>query len=197
MELFTLGHSTRTLAEFLQILKVYRIEVVADVRAFPGSQRFPYFARESLAKSLGAEGIEYIWLGKELGGYRKSGLGAASPNTAWSSQGFRNYADHMLTKEFQRGVAQLLALAETKRVAILCAEKFWWRCHRRLISDWLVAHGHKVNHILEQNRVVEHRLSPFAKIEAGQVIYPGGEPWSPGCTKPYYRKKCQVVKPDA
>ncbi|MCS7240740.1 MAG: DUF488 domain-containing protein [Candidatus Bipolaricaulota bacterium] len=195
MNFFTLGHSTRSQEEFLRILQAYGIEVVADVRAFPRSQRFPHFTKESLAKVLGEEGIEYVWLGRELGGYRRSGLGEASPNKAWNSPGFRNYADHMLTEEFQKGVEELFALGQAKRVAILCAERFWWRCHRRLLSDWLVAHGHKVIHIVDLGHTVEHELSPFAQVEGGRIIYPGGDPWSPGCEKRCCKKLLPGGKP--
>ncbi|MFN3346705.1 MAG: DUF488 family protein [Candidatus Bipolaricaulaceae bacterium] len=194
---YTVGHSTRSLAEFLSLLSLYGIEVVVDVRAFPSSQRHPHFAQASLAKALAARGMGYLWLGRELGGYRHTGLGEASPNKAWASVGFRNYADHMLTEEFQRGVEQLVKLGAQKRVAILCAERFWWRCHRRLLSDWLVAQGHKVIHIVDAGRTVDHALPPFAHAQAGGVTYPGEEPWSPGCGKPSSRKHCQEERRDA
>lgn len=177
---FTIGHSTRSLPEFLGILKIYGVNLVVDVRAFPSSRRCPHFSRQDLARSLKGEGVEYVWLGKELGGYRKTGLGEASPNKAWSSQGFQNFADHMLTEEFLRGMRRLIALAEGKKAALLCAEKFWWRCHRRLLSDWLVTQGHKVVHILDAGKVVEHELPPFARVEAGRVIYPKKDLWNPG-----------------
>lgn len=195
--LFTLGHSTRTLGEFLSLLAAYGVELVADARAYPSSQRHPHFARRALARALERQGIAYVWLGRELGGYRKTGLGAASPNRAWGSPGFRNFADHMLTEEFQRGMERLLALAEGRRVAILCAERFWWRCHRRLIADWLVAHGHRVIHILDVGRTVEHELPPFARVEEGRVTYPGEGPWSPGCGRPSSRRGSLGGRPGA
>ncbi len=194
---YTLGHSTRSLSEFLTILNFYEISAIADVRAFPTSQRFPHFSQDLLALVLDRAGIKYLWLGRELGGYRKGGLGISSPNTAWRSQGFRNYADHMLTEEFQAGVGELLRLGEKERAAILCAERFWWRCHRRLLADWLVAHGHRVIHIVEINREVEHKLSPFARVEEGRVIYPGGDPWSPGCGKGFFRRDFRAGRPGA
>lgn len=194
---YTIGHSTRSLPEFLAILKAYGISAIADVRAFPNSQRFPHFSQKSLAAALAKAGIAYVWLGKELGGYRKTGLGQASPNTAWQSQGFQNYADHMLSEEFREGVEKLLQLGQRERTAILCAERFWWRCHRRLLADWLVAHGHQVLHIVELNRVVEHQLPEFAKVVDGLVIYPGEGLWSPGCGKRSYRKSSQEERPDA
>lgn len=180
---YTVGHSTRSVTEFLELLFAYGIEAVVDIRAFPSSQRHPHFSQRSLVASLEKEGIDYLWLGKELGGYRRTGLGKASPNQAWASPGFRNYADHMLTEVFQRGVRKLVELGRRKRVAILCAERFWWRCHRRLLADWLVAQGHKVIHIVDVGHTVEHALPPFARVQDSRVTYPGEGPWSPGCEK--------------
>ncbi|MGB9861163.1 MAG: DUF488 family protein [Candidatus Bipolaricaulaceae bacterium] len=193
--LFTVGHSNRGLSEFLQLLSAYGIEVVADVRAFPSSKHHPHFAQKTLAQALEKAGIAYVWLGRELGGYRKNGLGEASPNKAWDSQGFRNYADHMLSREFQRGVEKLLRLSAGKKVAVLCAERFWWRCHRRLLADWLLAHGHKVVHVLDLGRAVEHELPPFAKVVGGQVIYPGEGLWSPGSVRDSCRKNFPEGRP--
>lgn len=171
--IYTVGHSNLSLAEFLGLLSEFGIRAVVDVRAFPGSRKYPHFSRENLARALEKEGIAYLWLGKELGGYRGRGLGAESPNTAWRAGGFRNYADHMLTQEFRRGTERLLSLARERRTAYMCAERFWWCCHRRLISDFLVAHGHRVIHILGPGKAMEHRLPPFARVEAGRVIYRG------------------------
>jgi uncharacterized protein (DUF488 family) len=197
VEIYTLGHSNRPWPEFLELLRAYGIEVVADIRAFPSSRRYPHFSQENLKAGLAKEGIEYVWLGKELGGYRKKGLGKASPNTAWDSPGFRNFADHMLTEEFQKGVEKLLELANKKRTAVLCAERFWWRCHRRLLSDWLLAHGHHVLHVLDLGRVAEHELPPFARVEAGRVIYPREDLWSPGSARPSSRKNSPEGRPGA
>jgi uncharacterized protein (DUF488 family) len=176
MCIYTIGHSNRSQEEFLELLAEYGIQAVADVRAFPTSRRYPHFSRERLERALAGAGIVYLWLGRELGGYRRQGLGENSPNTAWRAGGFRNYADHMLTPEFQRGIERVLELAQGRKTAIMCAERFWWRCHRRLISDFLVAQGHRVVHILEADRTAEHRLSPFAQVEAGRVIYPARTP---------------------
>lgn len=115
---------------------------------------------------------EFLGLLSELGGYRRQGLGKESPNAAWRAGGFRNYADHMLTREFREGIEQLFRVAKEKRTAIMCAERFWWRCHRRLISDFLVARGHRVVHILGPHRAVGHRLPPFARVVEGRMIYP-------------------------
>jgi len=169
---YTLGHSTRSFEEFLALLRRYEIKALADVRAFPSSVRYPHFARGELERLLPEEGIEYHWLGEELGGYRREGLGERSPNKGWASEGFRNYADHMLTSEFERGIERLLGLARRKRTAYMCAERFWWRCHRRLISDYLVAKGHRVIHIIDKTKATEHKLPGFAKVINGQLIYP-------------------------
>lgn len=192
--LFTIGHSTRSLTDFLALLSAYGIEVLVDVRAFPISQRYPHFSQKALAQALEARGIAYVWLGKELGGYRRTGLGEASPNKAWGSQGFRNFADHMLSEGFQRDVERVVSLAKEKRVALLCAERFWWRCHRRLIADWLVAQGHRVIHIVDLGRTVEHKLPPFAQVDGGQVTYPGAESWGPGCGKPSCKRGVREEK---
>lgn len=194
---YTVGHSNRSLSEFLNLIQAYGISLVADVRAFPTSQRFPQFTREALASALERAGLSYVWLGKELGGYRKTGLGPCSPNSAWKSEGFRNYADHMLTEEFQAGVERLLGLGSQKLTAILCAERFWWRCHRRLLADWLVAHGHTVIHIVDVGRAVPHKLSSTARIMEGRVIYPGGEPWSPGCARASFRSGSRAERAGA
>ena len=173
---YTIGHSTRGFEEFIVFLRRHEIEVLADVRAFPTSARYPHFSRAELKRRLPEEGIEYHWLGEGLGGYRRTGLGERSPNRGWTSEGFRNYADHMLTAEFERGIERLLELAREKRLALMCAERFWWRCHRRLISDYLVAKGHRVVHIIDESRTVEHKLPEFAKVIDGQLVYPGSEP---------------------
>lgn len=142
-----------------------------DIRAFPTSRRLPQFNREALEKSLPAAGIRYVWM-KALGGYRKKIL-EDSPNIALRSSGFRNYADHMLTAEFERAVAELISLAEDSRTAYMCAERVYFRCHRMLVSDWLVAHGHEVLHIDDAGPVKPHRLTPEAHMVDGQLIYRG------------------------
>jgi uncharacterized protein (DUF488 family) len=129
MIIHTVGHSTRSLAELIALLQENRMEVLADIRSFPTSARYPHFNQEVLAKELPAAGVAYAWLGKTLGGYRKKS-DPNSPHTALRSPGFRNYADHMATKEFSAGIEELLSLAKTTRVAVLCAERLWWRCHR-------------------------------------------------------------------
>ncbi len=172
MRLFTIGHSTRTFEEFYDLLKENSIQVLVDVRSWPSSKRYPQFNRENLQKSLEVEGIKYVWLGEDLGGYRKKGLGEKSPNKAWTSEGFRNYADHTLTEEFERGIEKMLGLAENQKVAYMCAEKFYWQCHRRIISDYLKVKGNQIIHIVEKGKIIEHELTSFAKIKDGKLIYP-------------------------
>ncbi len=172
MHFLTVGHSTRTLNELLDLLGEHDIQVLVDVRRWPSSRRNPQFDREKLEESLGGKGIEYVWLGEELGGYRREGLGAESPNKAWDSEGFRNYADYTLTQEFEKGIEQLLGWAEKKRVAYMCAEKFYWRCHRRIISDYLKALGHQITHIIEKGKTRDHELPDFAEVEDGKLTYP-------------------------
>ena len=156
---WTVGHSTRSGEEFVQILKAHGIQVLVDVRSFPGSRRYPQFNRAALAESLEQVGIEYKHEPR-LGGRRTPRKD--SHNTAWKNASFRAYADHMETEEFRNGVKDLLELAEKSRTAVMCAEALWWRCHRRLISDYLKTEGHAVIHILDKNKTQEHPVTLFS-----------------------------------
>jgi len=135
------------------------------------SRRLPHFNREALEKSLSEAGIKYVWM-KELGGRRKK-IRDDSPNVALRSESFRNYADYMLTNEFQQGVAELINLAEQSRTAYMCAERVYFQCHRMLVSDWLVAHGNEVLHIDAMGPAKPHRVMAEARLVDGQVIYRG------------------------
>ncbi len=171
MTLWTIGHSTRTLEELIATLRAHRIQVLADVRSFPQSARHPHFNKETLAKALPGAGVTYRWLGKVLGGYRKQGR-PHSPHVALRSEGFRHYADHMESQEFAQGIQKLLKLAERKRTAYMCAERLWWRCHRSLISDHLMAvRGVEVIHILDEKKVDRHRLHRTARVDQGRLVY--------------------------
>ncbi len=163
--------STRALEELVEVLKAHGIQVLVDIRSFPGSRRMPWFARDALEKSLPAAGIEYRWM-KELGGRRKK-QGIESPNTGLRNQSFRNYADYMLSEDFQPAAAELVALAAERRVAIMCAERMFFQCHRMLVSDYLTLHGHEVRHIVDTSPTRPHRLTPEAKLIEGRVVYPG------------------------
>ncbi|NIO48203.1 MAG: DUF488 family protein [Candidatus Aminicenantes bacterium] len=174
VEFYTIGHSTRKIEEFISLLRAYRIEVLVDVRAFPVSTRNPQFNKENLKESLFQNDIEYVWLGREFGGYRKKseGLGESSPNKGWKVEGFRIYVDYMLTDIFKSAADQLINLSENKTVTYMCAEKFYWRCHRRLISDYLLSRGHKVWHIIESDKLRKHELTKFAQVKEGILTYP-------------------------
>jgi uncharacterized protein (DUF488 family) len=169
--LYTVGHSTRSHAELVETLQAHGIETLVDIRAFPMSRRLPQFNRESLEKSLPAAGIRYVWM-KTLGGYRKKSR-EDSPNVALRNESFRNYADYMLSPEFESAMAELISLAEASRTAYMCAERVYFRCHRMLVSDWLVAHGHEVRHIDGTGPVKLHRLTAEARMVEGDLIYRG------------------------
>jgi len=169
--LFTIGHSTRSLEELVEALQAHSIQTLADIRSFPMSRRLPHFNRESLEKTFPAAGVSYVWM-KDLGGRRKKSRDD-SPNVALRNDSFRNYADYMLTLEFERAAAELIGLAESSRTAYMCAERVFFRCHRMLVSDWLVAHGHEVLHIDDAKPAKPHELMKEARLIDGQVIYRG------------------------
>jgi uncharacterized protein (DUF488 family) len=165
---WTIGHSTRPLGDFLALLDEHRIEAVADVRRHPGSRRWPHFARESLAESLDARGLVYQWL-PELGGRRSPR--ADSPNTAWRNASFRGYADYMETEAFAEGLERLVSLACGLRTAVMCAEVLWWRCHRGLIADALRWSGFEVLHITGPGPAAPHPYTAAARIVRGRLSY--------------------------
>jgi uncharacterized protein (DUF488 family) len=172
VQIWTIGHSTRSLEDFIALLKENKIKALADVRQFPGSRRYPHFGQAQLAESLTRAGIEYFHF-LELGGRRKTT--ADSPNRAWRHPAFRGYADYMMTENFRSGIARLLALAKEKRTAIMCAEAVWWKCHRGLISDFLKAHGHEVIHIMGAGKTEIHPFTSAAKIVDGKLSYAAAE----------------------
>jgi uncharacterized protein (DUF488 family) len=169
--LYTIGHSTRTLDELVVALRAHSIATLVDIRSFPMSRRLPHFNRESLEKTLPEAGIAYTWL-TALGGRRNKILDD-SPNVALRNPSFRNYADYMLTAEFQRGIDRLVQLAEKSRTAYMCAERVYFHCHRMLVSDWLKAHGHEVLHIDGTGPVKLHKLLLEARLIDGELIYRG------------------------
>jgi uncharacterized protein (DUF488 family) len=168
--IWTIGHSSRPLDEFLALLAQQRVEVLADVRRFPGSRRQPQYAQDALAASLARKKIRYCWL-PALGGRRRAR--ADSPNGAWRNASFRGYADHMASEEFARGMDELLALAAGRRTAIMCAEAPWWRCHRALIADQLCVAGIEVVHILDRTHSVAHPMTAPARLVRGALSYAG------------------------
>lgn len=169
---FTIGHSTRPIEELLALLAEHGIEVLMDVRRFPGSRRHPQFSRDALAASLAAAGVEYVHEPR-LGGRRAAR--SDSLHTAWRVEAFRGYADHMETEEFNAALESLIRLNRDRSVVILCAEAVPWRCHRRLISDALVARGIEVRHILAPGRADPHELDPNARVLDGgrRLVYSG------------------------
>ncbi|MBV9124042.1 MAG: DUF488 domain-containing protein [Planctomycetes bacterium] len=167
----TIGHSTHPLDQFLALLTQHQIEALVDIRRFPGSRKHPHFSRDNLAAALQQSGVDYHWL-ESLGG-RRPRQRDASPNLGLKNQGFRNYADYMLTPEFREGVEKLLEIARPKPTAIMCAEGLFWQCHRRLVSDFLVASGVTVQHIMPNGELQPHKLTKGAVIESGQMTYPG------------------------
>lgn len=167
-ELWTIGHSTRSLEEFVGLLKAYKIEVLADIRSLPGSNKFPQFNKENLETELPKNGIAYCYL-KELGGLRKKKKD--SHNTVWRNLSFRNYADYMETETFLRGIKELEETAADKRTCICCAEAVWWRCHRSMVSDYLKSIGWTVYHILSDKKIEKHPYTQPAKIVNGKLVY--------------------------
>lgn len=169
----TVGHSNHPLEAFLALLARHDIRALVDIRRFPGSRKHPHFNRDNLAAVLPGSGAEYHWL-QALGGRRPKGRDD-SPNRGLANPGFRNYADYMLTDDFREGVEKLLEVARRKRTAILCAEGLFWRCHRRLVSDFLAANGVAVQHIMPTGELRPHRLTRGAVAEGGRVTYPGDQ----------------------
>ena len=167
--IWTIGHSTRAIDNFVSLLEENGIKLVADVRSLPGSKRHPQFNRETLAESLKEHGIGYEHF-PELGGRRK--VKKESNNTAWRNASFRGYADHMETEEFRTGVERLLNLAnKVGPSAIMCAEAVWWRCHRSLIADYLKARSHRIFHIQSATKAEEHPFTSAARIVNGKLSY--------------------------
>ena len=168
--ILTVGHSTRTLEEFVRLLKAHSVTLLVDVRTVPRSRRNPQFNRDTLPASLEEAGIGYVHI-PELGGLRKPR--PDSPNTAWRNESFRGFADYMFTPEFEAGVDKLLSLAENERCAIMCAEIVPWRCHRSLIGDALLVRGDPVEDIMTEKHREPHTLTPFARVEGGRLVYDG------------------------
>jgi uncharacterized protein (DUF488 family) len=168
VQIWTIGHSNRTLEQFTELLTAHQIRLLADVRRFPGSRRLPHFNKENLSESLPQIGIEYMHF-PELGGRRK--VRPDSPNTVWRNEAFRGYADFMMTPEFRTGIDHLLHHAAEKRTAIMCSEALWWQCHRSMISDYLKAAGHEVIHILSATKTEVHPFTSAARIVDGKLSY--------------------------
>jgi uncharacterized protein (DUF488 family) len=176
MQIHTIGHSTRSLDQFLQLLQQNSIESLADVRTIPRSRFNPQFNREAIHAFLKEKAIHYSHH-PDLGGLRKPQ--SDSPNIGWKNKGFRGYADYMQTEKFERAVAELIDLAKKQRVAMMCAEAVYWRCHRMLLSDALLVRGVSVFHILDHGRTEPHKLTSFAHVEGTHILYLPEEPYQP------------------
>ncbi len=170
--LFTIGHSNHPEERFLALLGGLGIDRLVDIRRFPSSRKYPHFNRDHLRRSLAAKQIRYEWI-EELGGRRKAVTKGTSPNQGLRNESFRNYADYMLTPQFRQGIDKLLADSAERTTAIMCAEGLWWQCHRRLVSDYLVANGCRVEHIFPNGQTKPHVLTPEARSVDGRITYPG------------------------
>lgn len=166
--MYTIGHSTHSIAEFLSMLQSFDIKMVADIRSLPGSRKFPQFNKEVLEISLKEAGIQYIHL-SQLGGRRK--VNKDSKNTRWHNDSFRSYADYMETDAFKSAIENLEQIALAQTTAYMCAEVLWWRCHRSMVSDYLKAKGWTILHIMATGKIQEHKYTQPARIVDNQVFY--------------------------
>jgi uncharacterized protein (DUF488 family) len=172
-KLYTIGHSTRTLDEFLSILNAHQIKTLVDVRTVPRSRRVPQFNTENLSESLQRHQIQYLHL-PNLGGLRKAR--ADSPNTGWRNDSFRGYADYMQTPQFKSGLRQLISIAAKNSTAIMCAEAVPWRCHRSLIADAMLVRGWGIIDLFSEKNAKPHALTDFAKVNGTALTYPPAQP---------------------
>ncbi len=167
--ILTIGHSTRTIEDFIDLLQAHGVQLIVDIRTVPRSRRYPQFNEDTLAASLKKSGIEYVRL-KELGGLRHPKKD--SQNVGWRNPSFRGFADYMQTPNFEAGINELIRLAQDRTVAMMCAEALPWRCHRSLIADALVVRGIKVEHIMTLKKLIEHSITKWAKVDGKQITYP-------------------------
>ena len=169
LTVFTIGHSTRSLPEFVDILRTWGVALIVDVRSIPRSRHNPQFNKETLPAALKQKGVGYVHM-PGIGGLRRPSRD--SVNTAWRNKSFRGYADFMQTKEFSEQLLHLIALARQKCIAIMCAEALPWRCHRSLIADALVVRNVNVQHIISKDSVIGHQLTEWAHVEGTKITYP-------------------------
>ncbi|MBD0332492.1 MAG: DUF488 domain-containing protein [Chitinophagaceae bacterium] len=166
--IWTIGHSNRAINDFISLLKSFNISIVADIRSYPGSRKYPHFNKDELQNSLKHQGISYVHL-KELGGRRKPVQNSA--NTAWRNDVFRGFADYMQTDEFRKAAKELEKIAALQRTAYMCSEAVWWSCHRSLVSDYLKLNGWRVEHIMSEGKAIEHPYTKPARIVNGELHY--------------------------
>ena len=169
--IFTVGHSTRSIQEFADLLRAGPVELVVDVRTVPRSRRNPQYNEEVLAAELADYQIAYCRMA-DLGGLRGRSTVPSEVNGFWENQSFQNYADYALSDQFAAALAELLRISSSKRCAIMCAEAVWWRCHRRIIADYLIAGGRTVLHLMGADGIEPARLTPAATLEDGKLVYP-------------------------
>ncbi len=166
--IYTIGHSTHSVNDFISILQSFDIKTLADIRRFPGSRKYPGFNKEQLAGELQKAGINYIHL-EGLGGRRKVQMN--SKNNRWRNESFRGYADYMETDEFEKAITELETIALKQPTVYMCAEAVWWRCHRSMVSDYLKAKGWTVLHIMAKGKTEEHPYTSPARVVGDQVFY--------------------------
>lgn len=169
---FTIGHSTRSFGEVLEMLRVNGVTDLVDVRSFPSSRKFPQWNQDAIKDALPAD-IGYRWI-RDLGGRRHTPAGVSSPNGAWKVKAFRDYADYMATEKFPCGLAELLRVSHESVPAIMCSEAVPWRCHRRLITDALIVAGVEVFDIMSVSSTRRAELNPIARVQGGKITYPQG-----------------------
>ena len=166
--IYTIGHSTHSVNDFIEMLQSFSIRTLTDIRRFPGSRKYPGFGKEKLAEELEKNGIDYIHL-ESLGGRRQVKKG--SINTSWRNKSFQAYADYMETEAFEKAISELEIIASKQRTAYMCAEAVWWRCHRSMVSDYLKAKGWQVWHIMAAGKAEEHPYTSSANIVGNRVLY--------------------------
>ena len=170
--IFTIGHSTRTIEEFVELLRAGRVDMLVDIRSTPRSRTNPQYNLDALPEALAAYQIGHLRI-DELGGRRKkSRTVPPQVNAFWINQSFHNYADYALSEEFRAGLAQLRELAEDRRCAVMCSEAVWWRCHRRFVADYLLSEGREVFHLMAADRIDPAKITPAARVVAEGLVYP-------------------------
>lgn len=171
--IYTIGHSTTTIEEFMELLFSFNIKGLSDIRRFPGSRKYPQFDQDALKKSIEENGIEYVYI-EDLGGRRK--VSPNSKNTTWHNKSFQGYADYMETESFKNGAAELAKLALERPTAMMCSEAVWWRCHRSMVSDYFKAKGWEVLHIMALGKATEHPYTAPARVVGHQILYSAENP---------------------
>ena len=172
LPIFTIGHSTRSIPEFVDLLRAGPADLVVDIRTVPKSRHNPQYNETVLGEELAPFQVGYSRIAA-LGGLRgKSAEMPPQVNAYWQNQSFHNYADYALSEDFVSGLDALIELADERRTAMMCAEAVWWRCHRRIVADYLIARGRSVFHLMGDKRVEPARLTPGARVDRDRIIYP-------------------------